>query len=391
LTPIVGTGPYIPAEISAPNYIVYKRNPDYWGKDLPIKRGLDNYDEIRIEYYRDASTMFEAFKKGLYDVNPEGDPSQWNTAYDFPAVHDGRVVKETFKTGTPKGMSGFVFNTRRPVFADVRVRKALAKLFDFDWVNKNLNYGAFVRAAGYFNDSELSSIGVPASEKEKALLAPFPGVVDDDVMNGTYQPTAPASADGGRAVLREVLGELKAAGYELKGSDLVNTASGAPLAFEILVVNKDDERLALAYQRTLERIGIKVSIRNVEDAQFQPRLQQFDYDMVRRSWAASLSPGNEQIGRWSSKSADQPSSFNYAGARQPAIDAMIDAMLSARTREDFVAAVRALDRVLISGHYVTPLFYLPDQWLARWSYIQRPEKTSLTGYALPTWWRKPGG
>jgi peptide/nickel transport system substrate-binding protein len=391
LKPIIGTGPYVLTDVHAPDYTIYKRNPDYWGKDLPIKRGLDNYDEIRIEYYRDASTMFEAFKKGLYDVNPEGDPSQWNTAYDFPAVNDGRVVKETFKTGTPKGMSGFVFNTRRPVFADVRVRKALAKLFDFDWVNKNLNYGAFVRAAGYFNDSELSSIGVPASEKEKALLAPFPGVVDDDVMNGTYQPTAPASADGGRAVLREVLGELKAAGYELKGSDLVNTASGAPLAFEILVVNKDDERLALAYQRTLERIGIKVSIRNVEDAQFQPRLQQFDYDMVRRSWAASLSPGNEQIGRWSSKSADQPSSFNYAGARQPAIDAMIDAMLSARTREDFVAAVRALDRVLISGYYVTPLFYLPDQWLARWSYIERPEKTSLTGYALPTWWRKPGG
>jgi peptide/nickel transport system substrate-binding protein len=390
LKPIIGTGPYIPAEISAPNYIVYKRNPDYWGKDLPIKRGLDNYDEIRIEYYRDANTMFEAFKKGLYDVNPEGDPSQWNTAYDFPAVKDGRVVKETFKTGTPKGMSGFVFNTRRPVFSDVRVRRALAKLFDFDWVNKNLNYNAFVRAAGYFNDSELSSIGVPASDKEKALLAPFPGIVDDDVMAGAYRPASPGGPDGGRAVLRSVLDELKAAGYELRGNSLVNAATGAPFTFEILIVNKEDERLALAYQRTLARIGINVTVRNVEDAQFQARLQQFDYDMVRRSWAASLSPGNEQLGRWSSKSADQPSSFNYAGAKQPAIDALIDAMLAARTREDFVAAVRALDRVLISGYYVVPLFYLPDQWVARWASIEHPDKISLTGYVLSTWWRKPG-
>ena len=360
--------------VNAPNNIVYKRNPDYWGKDLPIKRGVDNYDEIRIEYYRDANTMFEAFKKGLYDVNPEGDPSQWNTAYDFPAVSDGRVVKETFKTGLPKGMSGFVFNTRRPVFADVRVRKALAKLLDFDWVNKNLYYDAFVRAAGYFNDSELSSIGKPASDREKALLAPFPGVVDDDVMDGTYQPVSAGGADGGRAVLREVLGELQAAGYELRDNQLVNNATGQPLAFEILVVNKEDERLALAYQRVVERIGIKVTIRNVEDAQFQPRLQQFDYDMVRRGWSASLSPGNEQLGRWSQAAADRPSSFNYAGAKQPAIDAMIDAMLAARTREDFVAAVRALDRVLVSGYYVVPLFYLPDQWIARWTISSTPKR-----------------
>jgi peptide/nickel transport system substrate-binding protein len=290
LKPPIGSGPYVISEVSAPNYIVYKRNPDYWGKDLPIHRGLFNYDAIRIEYYRDANTMFEAFKKGLYDVNPEGDPAQWNTAYNFPAVNDGKVVKETFKTGTPKGMSGFVFNTRRPVFADKRVRKALATLFDFDWVNKNLYYGAFVRAAGYFNDSELSSIGKPASDKEKALLAPFPGVVDDDVMNGTYTPVSASGADGGRAAMRAALEQLQAAGYALKGNQLINTKTGQQLAFEIMVVNNEDEKLALAYQRTLERIGIKVVVRNVEDAQFQPRLQQFDYDMVRRSWSASLSP-----------------------------------------------------------------------------------------------------
>lgn len=390
LKPPIGSGPYVVSQVSAPNYIVYKRNPDYWGKDLPVNRGLYNYDEIRVEYYRDANTMFEAFKKGLYDVNIEGDPAQWNTAYDFPAAKEGKVVKESFKTGTPKGMSGFVFNTRRPVFADKRVRQALATLFDFDWVNKNLYYGAFVRAAGYFNDSELSAIGRPAGAKEKALLAPFPGAVDADVMDGTYRPVSAGGSDGGRTVLRAALTQLQAAGYQLNGNHLVNTKTGKPLAFEIMVANNDDERLALSYQRVLARIGIAVSVRNVEDAQFQPRLQQFDYDMVRRTWPASLSPGNEQLGRWSSESADRPSSFNYAGAKQPAIDAMINAMLAARTHDDFVAAVRALDRVLISGYYVVPLFYLPDQWVARWNTIEHPQTAALTGYVLPTWWRKPG-
>ena len=391
LKPPVGSGPYLVSQVDAPNAIVYTRNPDYWGKDLPIHHGLFNFDEVRVEYYRDANTMFEAFKKGLYDVNIEGDPAQWNTAYNFPAANDGKVVKESFKTGTPKGMAGFVFNTRRPVFADKRVRRALAMLFDFDWVNKNLYYGAFVRAAGYFNDSDLSAVGKPANDREKALLAPYPGSVDDAVMNGTYQPVAAGGPDGGRAVMRDALSQLQAAGYELKGNRLVNVETGQPLAFEIMVVNNEDEKLALAYQRTLARIGIAVSVRNVEDAQFQPRLQQYDYDMVRRSWVASLSPGNEQLGRWSSEAADRPSSFNYAGAREPAIDAMIAAMLAARSREDFVAAVRALDRLLISGYYVVPLFYLPDQWVARWTTVDHPDETSLTGYVLPTWWRKPGG
>jgi peptide/nickel transport system substrate-binding protein len=390
LTPIIGTGPYILSEVKPPDYTVFKRNPDYWGKDLPIKRGFDNYDLIRVEYYRDASTMFEAFKKGLYDVNPEGDPAQWNTAYDFPAVQDGRVVKESVKTGSPKGMTGFAFNTRRPMFADVRVRKALAKLLDFDWIDKNLYYGAFVRAAGYFNDSGLSSIGKPASDKEKALLAPFPGVVADDVMDGTYRPVDANVAAGDRTVLRSVVDELKAAGYELRGNAMFNTASGQPLAFEILVTTKEDERIALAYQRTLTRIGIAVTIRNVDSTQFELRRNTFDFDMVRNSWSASLSPGNEQLNRWSSVAADQRGSFNYPGAKVPAIDALIGDILSAPTEEDFVAAVRAYDRVLISGYYVVPLFYLPGQWIARWSRIEHPATTSLTGYALPTWWVKPG-
>ncbi len=385
----VGTGPYVVAEVKAPNYIVYKRNPDYWAKDLPIKRGLDNFDEIRVDYYRDATSMFEAFKKGLYAINPEGDPAQWNTAYDFPAVTAGKVVKETFKTGTPKGMSGFVFNTRRPIFADPAVRGALADLFDFNWVNHNLYYDAYVRSAGYFNDSELSSIGRPADEREKALLAPYPGVVRDDVMDGTYHPVESDGSGADRKVLRDALSRLQAAGYALDSTNtLVNAETGKPLAFEILVATKEDERLALAYQRTLSRIGVTVTIRNVDSAQFQQRRQTYDFDMTRMTWPASLSPGNEQNFRWSQAAADADGSYNLAGAKQPAIDAMIAAMLAAPTREDFVAAVRALDRILISSDYVVPLFYLPETWVARWTtMVDHPETTALTGPRMESWWQ----
>ena len=386
LTPIIGSGPYILTEVKAPDHTIYTRNPDYWGKDLPIKRGFDNYDTIRVDYYRDANTMFEAFKKGLYDIQPEGDPAAWYTAYDFPAITDGRVVKETFATQSAKGMQGFAFNTRRPIFADVRVRRALAKLLDFAWINQNLYFGAYKRSAGYFNDSELSSIGVPASDKEKSLLARFPGAVTDDVMAGTYRPV---DAGDDRAMLRAVVDELAAAGWVLEGNTLVNAETRQPFAFEILVTTAEDEKLGLAYQRSLARIGITADIRTVDSAQFQLRRKTFDYDMVRNTWPASLSPGNEQINRWSSTVADSEGSFNYPGAKEAAIDTLIAAMLAAPTREDFVAAVRAYDRVLISGAYAVPLFYLPEQWLARWNRIERPETTALTGYILPTWWAKP--
>jgi peptide/nickel transport system substrate-binding protein len=388
LTPIVGTGPYTLAEVRAPSYVLYKRNPDYWAKDLPIKRGLDNFDQIQFEYYRDDNSLFEAFKKGLYQINPEGDPARWTTGYDFPATRDGRVVKETFKTGTPKGMSGFVFNTRRAIFADVSVRRALASLLDFDWINENLYHRAYLRAGGYFNDSELSAVGRAADDRERKLLAPFPDAVTPDVMEGTYKPLS-ASGKDERNILRDALAILKQAGYELRGDALVETATGEPLAFEIMVTTKEDERLGLAYQRTLGRIGIKLTIRSVDSAQYQQRRTTFDFDMIRNTYPVSLSPGNEQMFRWSQQAADADGSFNFPGAKQPAIDAMIDAMLGAAAQEDFVAAVRALDRVLISGQYVVPLFYLPEQWVARWTSIERPQVNSVTGYNLPSWWAKP--
>lgn len=211
-------------------------------------------------------------------------------------------------------------------------------------------------------------------------------------MNGTYKPVGSNASGGDRKVLQAVIGELKDAGYSLnENNTMVDTATGAPFSFEIMVTTKEDERLALAYQRTLDRIGIGTSIRSVDAAQYQSRRNTFDFDMIRNTWGVSLSPGNEQLFRWSMAAADAEGSFNYVGAKEPAIDAMIAAMLAAPTREDFVAAVRALDRVLISGYYVVPLFYLPEQWLARWSQVEHPAKTAISGYSLPTWWLKPGG
>jgi peptide/nickel transport system substrate-binding protein len=384
LVPMIGSGPYILSEVKAPSSTTFKRNPDYWAKDLRIKRGFHNYDRIRIDYYRDVNSLFEAFKKGLFDVYPDGDPSHWETAYDFPALTSGQVVKEQFHSANPKGMSGLVFNTRRPMFADIRVRRALATLLDFDWLNGNLYYGHYARCGSYFGDSELSALGRPADERERNLLAPFPNAVSADVIDGTYRPVSA----GSRAVLQAALQQLIEAGYRLDGNRLVD-GSGKQLAFEIMVKSKEDERIALAYQRTLGRVGIEMSIRSVESARYQSRLLVFDYDMIRFTWPVSLSPGNEQRNRWRAALADVDGSFNYPGAREPAIDAMIAAMLAAPTREDFVAAVRALDRVLISGAYVVPLFYLPNQWIARWTRIAHPDKAALTGYQLPTWWAAP--
>ncbi|MBB5751118.1 peptide/nickel transport system substrate-binding protein [Prosthecomicrobium pneumaticum] len=386
LKPMIGSGPYVIAAVSPGKSVTYRRNPDYWAKDLPVKRGFDNFDEIKVDYYTDRNAMFEAFKKGLYDVNPEVDPTSWETGYDFPAVADGRVVKESFKTGLPKGMNGFALNTRRKALSDVRVREALAMLFDFEWINKTLYFGVYARNASFFEDSELSSVGRPASAGERALLAAFPGAVEPDVMDGSYRPTVADGSGGDRKVMRAALDLLGAAGYALKGNALVETATGTPLGFEILVQARDQERLALAWQRTLRRVGIAATVRLVDATQYQRRVASFDFDIIQTAWPASLSPGNEQGNRWASSAAGIEGSFNYVGAHEPAIDAMIAALLAARDRPDFVDAVRALDRVLISQHYVVPLFYLPDVWVARWTRIARPQTSALQGYTLSTWW-----
>jgi peptide/nickel transport system substrate-binding protein len=388
-TPPLGSGPYTVASVDAGRSVTLKRNPAYWGRDLPVNRGLWNFDEVRFDFYRDANSHFEAFKRGLYDVRAETDPGRWEHGYDGPALRAGRIVQETFKTGLPKGMRGFVFNTRRPIFADVRVREAIGMLFDAQGANRNFFFDRYRRTASYFDGSELSSHGRPADATERALLAPFAGAVRPDILAGTWSPASSDRADRGR--LRRAIDLLAKAGWEIRDTRLCDRATGRPFAFEILITNREQERLALAFANDLKRAGILATVRVADAVQYDRRRQTFDFDMIEDDWPASLSPGNEQSFYWGSAAADAEGSRNYMGAKNPAIDAMIKAMLAARERPRFVSAVRALDRVLLSGHYVVPLFHLPDQWVARSSAVAHPATTSLYGYLPETWWQIPGG
>lgn len=385
LNPFMGSGPYSIAKVEAGQRIVFERRKDYWGEDVASNRGFNNFDRITVEYFQSQQARFEAFKKGLFDVYQEGDPAEWERAYDFPAVAEGKVKKQVFESGTPANLQGFVFNTRRQVFSDRRVREALSMAFDFEWTNKNLFFGAYTRTQSYWHGSDLSALGKPADEREKALLAPFPDAVAPSILDGTW--TLPVTDGSGRdrKVLRGALKLLTEAGYKADGGSLLGP-DGKPLAFEIMTKAESEEKLAIAFKRSLETLGVEVSIRAVDEAQFQRRVQDFDYDMIVATYAASLSPGAEQEFRWASPSRDIPGSFNYAGAADPAIDALIAALLAARTKEDFTAAVRALDRVLLSGHYVVPLFHLPGQWIAYWTRVVPPEKSPLFGPQYPAWW-----
>ena len=382
----IGSGPYTVAEIETGKSVTLKRDPNYWGRDLPINRGLWNFSEMRFDYYRDANTYFEGFKTGLYDVRAEQDPTRWSTGYDFPAVRDGRVVKEAFTNGLPKPASNFVFNTRRPIFADLRVRQALMLLFDAEWVNRNFFFDLYRRSASYFDDSELSAYHRAADQHERALLAKFPNAVRADVLDGTWSPPTSDGSGRDRKNLRAALSLLEAAGYELKGTTLRARDSGRPFHFEIMVTSRDDERLALVFASNLARAGIDAQVRMVDAVQFDQRRIAFDFDMMPYRWEQSLSPGNEQAFYWGSAAAGEQGTRNYMGVRSPAVDAVIAALLAARERPNFVADVRALDRLLISGSYVVPLFYLPQQWVARWTSIQHPNRTSLFGYLPETWW-----
>jgi len=387
-TPPLGSGPYRVTNVRPGDSVTFTRDKNYWGRDLPINRGLWNFDTIRYDYYRDGNTHFEAFKKGLYDVRAETDPGRWQTAYTFPALRDGHVMKEEFPYGLPKGMQGLVFNTRRAMFTDVRVREALLHLFDFEWIDHTYYFDLYKRTASYFDGCELSAHGVPASARERELLAPFPGVVRDDIMEGKWMPPKTDGSGRDREGLRRAFELFKEAGYELKGRQLVHEQTGKPFGFEILTTTRDQERLCLAYAQSLKRAGITALVRNVDGTQFQHRLLSYDFDMTQYHWEQSLSPGNEQLFYWSSEAADQQGSRNYMGVKSKAVDAMIAALLAATRNEDFIAAVRALDRVLLSGFYVIPLYYPPVQWIARWTRIKHPNSTSLFGYLPETWWHQ---
>jgi peptide/nickel transport system substrate-binding protein len=384
LEPPLGSGPYTVARVDAGRSITFRRNPDWWGRDLPATRGRYNFDEIRLEYFRDASSLFEAFKAGEIDLRAEDDAGRWIEGYNFPAAAEGRVVKREFASKLPSGMSALAFNTRRPVFADARVRQAFILLLDAEWINRSLFSGVYKRTQSFFERSELSSHGRPADARERALLAPFARHVKPEVLDGTFDlPTTDGTGEG-RANLQAAHKLLMEAGYKLEGRRLVK--AGGQLAFEFLARTRQQERVMLSYGETLKRLGIELSVRQVDAAQYWARLKTFDFDMIQWTWVASLSPGNEQINRWSSKAADVEGSLNYPGVQNPAADAMIEALLQAREAEDFTAAVRAFDRVLMSGDYVIPLFHLPKVWVAHWGHLRFPPSHPLGGFDVDTWW-----
>jgi peptide/nickel transport system substrate-binding protein len=389
MTAPVGSGPYRVSAVKPGASVTLMRNPDYWGRDLPVNRGLWNFDEIRLDFYREANGHFEAFKRGLYDFRIENEPLRWHEGYDFPAARNGEVIRDVIKTGMPQPSEFLVFNTRRPVFADIRVRQALTLLFDFEWINHNYFFGLYGRSASFFAGSELSAYGRAADERERELLKPFTARIPAELLDGSYRLPVTDGSGRDRASLRNALKLLSAAGYELDGAVLRQRSTKAPLAFEILVTTRDQERIALAYTRDLKRAGVTVSVRAVDAVQFDQRRLGFDFDMIENRWDQSLSPGNEQFFYWGSEAADIQGTRNYMGARDSAIDALIAAMLEARERPAFVSAVRALDRILMSGSYAIPVFNMQEQWIARWNRIERPVATALTGYLPETWWQRP--
>lgn len=384
LTPELGSGPYRVAQVDPGVRIAYERVEDYWGRDLGLSRGLYNFDRMVYEYFRDATVAREAFFTHGYDLRGESSPAQWATAYDVPAVAGGDIRLEQIANDRPSGLRGFVFNTRRPPFDNIRVREALAYAFDFPNVNQTLYYGAYTRTEGMFDNSPLAFSGVPEGE-EAALLAGVAEHLPDGILE---QPFVVPGSDPG-ATVRDNLGKavalLAEAGWTVQDGEL-RDAAGTPLAFEILLVNAGDEKLALAFAGSLDRLGIDARVRTVDSAQYQERLLRFDFDMIVNNWGVTLSPGNEQRLYWGSAQAAEEGSRNYAGVDSPAVDALIEALTNARSEDELVAAARALDRSLMWGHYVVPLFHATADQVAVWRNICHPDQASLYGYVIEAWW-----
>ncbi|MCW2238083.1 extracellular solute-binding protein [Azospirillum canadense] len=389
LEPIVGSGPYKIADVQPGRSITYQRVADWWGKDLPVNRGRYNFDRIRFDYYRDLDVVFEAFKAGAIDFRVENSSKNWVTGYDVPAVREGRIVREEIKHQDPQGMQAFVFNSRRPIFADRRVREALNHLFDYEWTRANLSYGLFQRTKSFFANSELAATGLP-SEAEVKLLEPFRGKLPEEVFSKAYEPPKTDGSGNIRQNLRTALGLLKEAGWELKGNKLVNAKTGEPMRFEILLVQADMERITQPFVRNLERAGIEAGIRVVDTAQYQNRTDNFDFDMIIQRMPQSLSPGNEQRDYWQSAKADLPGSRNLAGIKDPVVDQLIETLIQAPDRDSLVAATKALDRVLLWGWYVIPQWHDDVRRVAYWNRFSHPAVAPKYGLAfVDTWWVDP--
>ena len=386
LEKLVGSGPYVFDKIDPGDHVIYRRNPDYWAKDLPSARGQFNFDTIRYDYYRDMQGAFEAFKKGDAMLRFETDASRWSVGY--ADLKGQPVTLEEVATGLPNPAWSLVFNTRRPVFADKRVREALIETFDFKWINDNLFHSKMQRTEGFFSGSALSAIGRPATPGEREMLKRAGAEVRPEILEGSYRLPVSNGSGRDRKNLRKALKLLNDAGWKASNGQMVD-AQGQPLSFEIAVASRQQERIALAWQRMLRVIGVGMDIRQVDSAQFQRRLNTYDYDMIPFTWYNSLSPGNEQSFYWGSAGRTQEGTRNYMGANDPAIDKMIVELLGARDKASFEDAARGLDRLLLEGHYVLQLFHAPGQWVARWNKVQRPAMPSLYGFRPETGWIAP--
>jgi microcin C transport system substrate-binding protein len=386
LEPPLGSGPYRVARFEPGRTIAYERVPDYWGRDLPVNRGQYNFGEIRYDYYRDDGVALEAFKAGAYDFRRETDPTKWATGYDFPAARDGSVKLERLPHGRPEPMRAMIFNTRRPQFADRTVRDALSYALDFEWMNRTLFHGAYRRTASYYPNSELAASGPPGSA-ELAVLEPLRDNLPPEVFGPAYVPPATdgSGPSGLRANLRKAQEMLASAGWTVRDGHLRN-AQGTTFEFEILLVSSSDEKVALEFARALQRLGVTAKVRTVDSAQYQARLESFDFDMTLNRWTSTLSPGNEQLYYWGSAAADWQGSRNYAGIRSPAVDALAESLAAAVDRDDLIARVRALDRALTWGHYVVPLYHLTADHVAYWSRLKRPAVTPVYGMVIDAWW-----
>ena len=386
LEPPLGSGPYKVSDVKPGQSITLKRVEDYWGRDLPVQRGQNNIDEMVQIYFRDSTIAFEAFKADQFDWRNENTAKVWATGYNFPAVKDGRVVKEKFTLGNPEAMQALVLNTRRGKFADPRVRRALNFAFDFEWANENLFNGQYHRTASYFANSELAATGLPQAD-ELAILNEFKGQIPGEVFTAEYSNPVSTSPQDRRKNLREAFNLLTAAGWT-QGSDrvLVN-AQGEKFEVELLLNSPLFERIMLPYVEQLKKIGIKAKVRTIDSAQYTRRTQNFDFDMVISGWGQSLSPGNEQRDYWGSQAADRDGSRNMVGIKDPIIDKLIDKVIYAKDRNELVSATKALDRVLLWNHFVVPTWHIPYERTARWDRYGRPETLPKYAVGFPAiWW-----
>jgi microcin C transport system substrate-binding protein len=383
----MGSGPYTIAAVDPGRSITYRRDPNYWAKDLGVNAGRFNFDTIRYDYYRDASIALEAFKAGDYDIRLENVSKNWAIGYDGPALTEGLIKKEDIPNQVPQGMQGFAFNTRRPLFQDPRVRQALNYLFDFEWANKNLFYGAYTRTKSYFSNSDLASSGLPAGD-ELAILEKFRGAIPDAVFTTPYEPPTTDGSGNIRDNLRAGLTLLGAAGWSVKDGKLEN-AAGQPFEFEFLLVQPEFERIVLPFAQNLARAGIKMTVRTVDPAQYENRMRDFDFDMTVAGWGSSLSPGNEQRQYWTSAAADAPGSENYAGIKSAPVDALVDLVIHAEDRAGLIAATHALDRVLLAGSYVIPNWHLTTFRVAHWDQFVHPPTFPPYALDFDSWWLDP--